>query len=96
MILGITGLMGIGLMMRNEAPQKTPYQPQFHVKECFTFDRGIPKGVTGVIKVIGEHEYTVLWYKEADRRYAGPKMGHRLPMRWLDMYALRVKCPQGW
>ena len=95
-ILSLTVLVGVGLMVRYTFRLSEPYVNQFHVKDCFSFDRGLDKRVSGIVEGFTDHEYLIMWTKEAEQRYAGPKIGSHVSIKWLDMYAYRVKCQQGW
>lgn len=94
-ILVLTVLVGLSLIYKHTLDTPSPYVPYFHIKQCFRFnlEKGPP---SGIIAMFDGPYYMVMWYGEADRRYAGPKMGARVSMKWLDMYAHRIKCPQGW
>lgn len=94
-ILALTVLIGLSLIYKHILDTPSPYVPYFHIKQCFRFnlEKGPP---SGIISMVEEQYYLVMWYGEADRRYAGPKMGARVPIKWLDQYAHRVKCQDGW
>ncbi len=95
-LLSLTVLVGIVLIVRYW-PHEEPHRPHFHAKECFRFDMyPSTHGVDGFITMADDLYYTVMWSKEAERRYAGPKIGYLVPIRWLDQYVSRVECPDGW
>jgi hypothetical protein len=95
-ILGLTVLVGVGLILKYTFTTPEPHVRQFNVKECFSFDKGLDKRVSGIVEAFTEHEYLVLWTKEAEQRYAGPKIGAHVSIKWMDEYGYRVMCPKGW
>ena len=73
-----------------------PYVAHYIRGECFQFDHSATKEVDGIITMVGELDYTLMWFKEADRRYPGPKEGALVPIKWLDAYTHATKCPATW
>ena len=94
--LGLLLVLAMALTYKYTLTHEEPYHPAYRVKDCFTFKNSLDNRVDGVVKVLHEYEYTVLWFKEADRRYAGPKMGARIGMKWLDAQTYQVPCVDGW
>lgn len=91
MILVGTLLVGGGLVYKYNLDKTKPHVRSFHVKECFIFRDS--KSVDGVVTSFNDTEYTVMWSVTANRRFAGTKIGYRVPITWLDQYASRVTCP---
>ena len=91
-ILVLTGLMGISLILRYNLDTPAPYVAHFRSKDCFKLYGSRGEQADGHITSVGEMMYTVMWYKEANRRYAGPKAGYRIPIKYLDQYASKAKC----
>jgi hypothetical protein len=75
---------------------KKPYIPIFHAGDCFRFKHSDDKLPDGIVKYLQEDNYIILWAKEANRRYAGPKEGGSLSIRWLDEWYVQTECPRGW
>jgi len=73
-----------------------PYVAHYIRGDCFQFDQVTKKEVDGIITMVGDLDYTVLWFEEADRRYAGPKVGALVPIKWLDEYSHHMQCPTTW
>lgn len=71
-------------------------EPHFKVKTCFRLPNHTDKKVDGIVMYRHDEYYVVLWEKEAERRYPGPKVGNEIPIKWLDEYATQVTCPKGW
>lgn len=94
-ILCLMVMVGIGFIYKQRLDTLKEHVPYFHIKQCFLFN-GEKDGVSGIISSIQGDFYLVMWYGEADRRYAGPKIGAKAPMAWLERYAHVVKCKQGW
>lgn len=95
-ILGLTVMVGVMLVQRYWGHEEN-HRPHFHAKECFRYDLyPAEHGVDGIITMVDNLYYTVMWSKEAERRYAGPKIGYQVPIRWLDQYVSKVTCPEGW
>lgn len=96
LILLMTVVMGIYLMLLYTVYQGEPYAPAFKGKECFKFRHHEDRVADGIVMYTKGEYYVVLWYKEADKRYAGPKVGNEIPAKWLDKYANHITCPKGW
>ncbi len=92
-LIGLLFATAIGLIYKYTLDSKPKYVPIFHSHECFIFRHHKTNHPDGYITSVSDLEYTVMWYKEAFKRYAGPKTGYTLPIKWLDEYAYRVKCP---
>lgn len=95
-ILGMITILGGAWTYLYTFEPHDSYQHQYRPKECFAFKNKLDNTPDGVIKVVHDHEYTVLWTKEAERRYAGPKTGGVIGMKWLDSQTFKVPCPKGW
>src|SRR6187549_242925 len=89
-------ILGGSLIHKYTMEKHHPYVPAFKVKDCFVFFNHTDHHPDGIITLVQEYEYVVLWYKEADRRYVGPKEGYVTGIKWLDQHAHHVPCPQGW
>lgn len=94
-LLCLMVLVGVGFMYKQRRDTPIAHVQHFHIKQCFLFN-GEKDGVSGIISSIQGDFYLVMWYGEADRRYAGPKIGAKAPMAWLERYAHVVKCKEGW
>lgn len=95
-ILCLTIWVGTLLIQRYTMNHGHPYEPLFKAKSCFSFYVSSSTEIDGMVMYTKEDYYVVLWYKEADKRYGGPKMGSEVPIKWLDTYASPSKCPNGW
>lgn len=95
-ILSLTVLVAALLINRWTVSHHHDYEPHFKAKDCFKYKNSWTKEVAGIIAYKKEDYYVVMYYKEADKRYAGPKMGNELPIKWLDMYAVQAECPPEW
>lgn len=78
----------------------TPSLPHFHTHDCF-LSNTLPRepwqpSVDGIIEMVGYHHYLVLYFLEADRRYAGPKEGWQEEMIAFDTTHHITTCPAGW
>lgn len=89
-------ILGGSLIHKYTMGKHHPYTPEFKVKDCFTLLNHSDHNPDGMIMLIQEYEYVVLWYKDADRRYVGPKVGYVTGIKWLDQHAHHVPCPLGW
>jgi hypothetical protein len=96
LILGMTLIMGVYLMMLYTFFHPEPYVPAFKGKECFKFRNHTDTKPDGIVAYTKGDYYVIMWFAEADKRYAGPKIGNEIPAKWLDHYANRITCPKGW
>ena len=95
-ILLMVLILGGSLIHKYTIGKHHTYVPLFKAKECFTFvtnKHGMPDGM---VMYKTDLYYMVLWNSEADKRYAGPKIGNELPIKWLDAYATHATCPKSW
>lgn len=91
-LINLLLLTSIGLWYKYY-PHEEQYHPKFHSKECFLFRHSTAHHPDGYISYTDSQYYTVMWYKEAYKRYAGPKTGYKVPIKWLDEYAVHIHCP---
>lgn len=93
-ILGL--LLTIGIVLTYNAIQKhqPPYTPKYTRGDCFLFRSHQATHPDGYITYQHDDYYTVMWYKEAYRRYGGIKEGYDVPLKWLDEYSYGIPCPQ--
>lgn len=82
-----------GLLYKYNFHKSEAYVRLFHEKECFRFFDSKHEGPDGYITFIGTQEYTVMWAPRVARRTLVMKMGYKVPIKWLDMYAHVTKCP---
>ena len=76
------------------------YTPQFHHKECFVSNR-MPREpwlppVDGIVEMVGYAHYFVMYYAEANRKYAGDKVGWQEEMQEFDRKYHVITCPPSW
>ena len=95
-ILIMVLILGGSLIHKYTIGKHHTYVPLFKVKECFLFSNHPDKRPDGIVTMVGDLEYTVLWSREAERRYPGPKVGTLVPIKWMDEYASHTACPKGW
>ena len=95
-ILIMVLILGGSLIHKYTMGKHHTYVPLFKVKECFLFSNHPDKRPDGIVTMVGDLEYTVLWSREAERRYPGPKVGATVPIKWMDIYASHTTCPSGW
>ena len=95
-ILCLTIWVAILLIQRYTWTHDHEEGPHFKVKTCFRLPNHMDNHVDGIVMYIRDEYYIILWSKEAERRYAGPKVGNEIPIKWLDEYASQVTCPKGW
>ncbi len=50
----------------------------------------------GVVVLVGDGYYIVMWHGEADRKSGGDKYGQRVEMTLLDSTTEPVACPSSW
>lgn len=95
-ILSLFACMGMGLTWKYTLDHRIAYNPLYHVGDCFKFRYDLDNHADGVIKLRHDDVYSILWFKEADKRYGGPKVGAEVPVKLVDEYTYKVKCPKGW
>lgn len=93
-ILGLTIWVAVLLFQLHTCKQSEQYKPLFQVKTCFQFKNHAR--LDGMVMYKEDDSYVIMWTEEAERRYPGPKVGHKIGVKYLDMYASRVKCPVEW
>ena len=96
LILAMALVTAFSLMGKWTVSHEHPYVPLFKAKECFVFHNHKDGRPDGMVIYTKDQEYVVMWTKEAERRYAGPKLGGTVPMKWMDLYASHVTCPPEW
>lgn len=92
-IFGLLGLVGMVLTYQAMETHRPPYKPLMKRGDCFIFRTHKVEHPDGYITYRHDDYYTVMWYKEAYKRYGGPKVGYDVPVKWLDEYTYKTKCP---
>jgi hypothetical protein len=50
----------------------------------------------GIVEMVGYNHYLVLFYDEAERRFAGPKTGWQQEMQSFEKAYHPITCPTSW
>lgn len=92
-ILGLLLTVGVVLTYNAVKVHQPPYKALMKRGDCFIFSTHKVEHPDGYITYRHDEYYTVMWYKEAYKRYGGPKVGYDVPVKWLDEYTYKTKCP---
>lgn len=96
LIIGVFCLLGLVLEYRADLQS---HKPEFKVRQCFQ-KQGLretwEKEAAGIIWKVGYLKYLVMYAREADRRYAGPKDGWEEDIETFDAKYQVTPCPLEW
>lgn len=81
------------------APKMVGYTPAFKAKQCFVRNEireDWQDEVDGIVVQVGREHYLIMITSEADRKFAGDKIGVQMPIREFDQHHHQKLCPLNW